>query len=317
MSNALRIFSKLVCFSTLALIFVGGMVTSTGSGLSVPDWPTTYGQNMFTFPFSKWTGGIFYEHSHRLAASGVGFLTLVLAAWLPFVEKRRWVRNLGFAALGAVVLQGLLGGLTVLLKLPPAVSICHGVLAQSFFVITIILAYSLSAERARRSNTPEGAHPVAGPAFALALLIFIQLILGALMRHTKSGLAIPDFPTMGGAWWPSIDRVNELLINLGLPPVTETQMWTHFAHRAGALMVVLGVVYLNARARAGSPKVRATMLLVDMLLIVQVMLGILTVWSRKLPVLTSLHVAAGAALLGLSTLLTLRAFPLKLGSPHE
>ena len=110
------------------------MVTSTGSGLSVPDWPTTYGSNMFTFPLSKWVGGIRYEHSHRLIASAVGFLTIILAGWTWRVEPRRWVRWLAVACLGAVVLQGLLGGLTVLLRLPPAVSIGHAGLAQIFLL---------------------------------------------------------------------------------------------------------------------------------------------------------------------------------------
>ena len=133
-------FAKLVAALTLLLIAAGGMVTSTGSGLSVPDWPTTYGWNMFTFPLSKWVGGIRYEHFHRLVASTVGFLTIILAVWTWRVDTRRWVRSLGWACLGAVVLQGLLGGLTVLLKLPPAVSIGHAGLAQIFFCLTVMLA---------------------------------------------------------------------------------------------------------------------------------------------------------------------------------
>src|SRR6478672_12669188 len=133
-------YAKLVAFCTLLLITAGGMVTSTGSGLSVPDWPTTYGWNMFTFPMSKWVGGIRYEHSHRLIASTVGFLTIVLAVWTWRVEPRAWVRKLGFAALGAVILQGVLGGLTVLYFLPPAISISHAGLAQLFFCLTVSIA---------------------------------------------------------------------------------------------------------------------------------------------------------------------------------
>src|SRR5687767_16031906 len=97
------------------------MVTSTDSGLAVPDWPNTYGEFMFSFPYDKWVGGIFYEHGHRLIATTVGFLTIVLAVWTWKVERRRWMRRLGFIALGAVILQGVLGGLTVLLLLPAAV----------------------------------------------------------------------------------------------------------------------------------------------------------------------------------------------------
>src|SRR3954464_13629346 len=107
-------YAKVVCASTVILIVAGGLVTSTGSGLSVPDWPTSYGWNMFTFPMRHMVGGIFYEHGHRLIASTVGFLTIIRAAWTWRVEPRRWVRMLGLSALGAVILQGVLGGITVL-----------------------------------------------------------------------------------------------------------------------------------------------------------------------------------------------------------
>src|SRR6187431_177987 len=107
-------FAKLVAGCTVLLVLAGSLVTSTGSGLSVPDWPTTYGQNMFTFPPSKWVGGIFYEHGHRLIASTVGFLTIILAAWIWKQDARRWMKRLGLLALAAVVAQGILGGITVL-----------------------------------------------------------------------------------------------------------------------------------------------------------------------------------------------------------
>src|SRR5512147_2776888 len=105
----LHLFSRVVVAATLLLIFAGGMVTSTGSGLSVPDWPNTYGWFMWTFPLEKMVGGIFYEHTHRLIASTVGFLILVLAFWLWRAEPRAWVRRLGYFALGAVITQGVLG----------------------------------------------------------------------------------------------------------------------------------------------------------------------------------------------------------------
>ncbi len=128
-------------------------MTSTGSGLAVPDWPNTYGEFMFTFPFSKWVGGIFYEHLHRLVASFVGFLTVVLALWLWRSDRRRWVKNLGWTALAAVIAQGLLGGLTVLFLLPTAISMTHAVLAQTFFCITVALAFFLSKEWGRAPST--------------------------------------------------------------------------------------------------------------------------------------------------------------------
>ena len=133
-------FATFVAGCTVLLVLAGSLVTSTGSGLSVPDWPTTYGWNMFTFPPSKWVGGILYEHGHRLIASTVGFLTIVLAAWLWPQEPRRWMRWLGVAALGAVIAQGVLGGLTVLFFLPAAVSTAHAGLAEIFFCMTVAIA---------------------------------------------------------------------------------------------------------------------------------------------------------------------------------
>src|SRR5947207_2613273 len=103
----------LTCIATLLLICSGGMVTSKGVGLAVPDWPTTFGYNMFLFPVSKWVGGILFEHTHRLMGSIVGFLTIILAMWLWLSENRQWVRNLGVIALAGVILQGILGGLRV------------------------------------------------------------------------------------------------------------------------------------------------------------------------------------------------------------
>src|SRR6476646_1070871 len=133
-------FSKVVVAATILLLLAGSLVTSTGSGLSVPDWPTTYGWNMFTFPPSKWVGGIFYEHGHRLIASGVGFLTIILTTWLWLSESRRWVRWLGVAALAAVITQGVLGGLTVLFFLPAAISTAHAALAEIFFCLVVSIA---------------------------------------------------------------------------------------------------------------------------------------------------------------------------------
>src|SRR6476659_3539919 len=133
-------FSKVVVAATILLLLAGSLVTSTGSGLSVPDWPTTYGWNMFTFPPSKWVGGIFYEHGHRLIASSVGFLTIVLAVWLWVADERRWMGWLGVAARGTVVAQGMLGGLTVVFCLPPAISTAHAGLAEGLFCVTVASA---------------------------------------------------------------------------------------------------------------------------------------------------------------------------------
>src|SRR4051794_25730850 len=133
-------FSTFVAGCTVLLLLAGSLVTSTGSGLSVPDWPTTYGWNMFSFPPSKWVGGILYEHGHRLIASTVGFLTIILAVWLAFADPRRWMKWLGAGALGAGIAQGVVGGLTVFFFLPASISAAHAGLAEIFFCMTVAIA---------------------------------------------------------------------------------------------------------------------------------------------------------------------------------
>ena len=132
-------FAVLTAFSTFLLLGLGGLVTSHEAGMSVPDWPNTYGYNMFLFPVSQWVGGIFYEHTHRLLASGVGLMTTLLAVWLWFKDARPWMRWLGVAAFLLVVAQGVLGGLRVTLH-RDSLGIFHGTLAQLFFVLTCALA---------------------------------------------------------------------------------------------------------------------------------------------------------------------------------
>src|SRR5207244_3117758 len=131
-------FAWITCFATLLLISSGGIVTSKGVGLAVPDWPTTFGYNMFLFPASKWVGGILFEHTHRLIASAVGFLTIILAIWLWSSEGRRWVRNLGLAALAGVILQGILGGLRVTM-LKDEIGIFHACVAQAFLALLVVI----------------------------------------------------------------------------------------------------------------------------------------------------------------------------------
>src|SRR5207253_3117631 len=131
----LRRFTKLVAASTLFLIFAGAMVTSTGSGLAVPDWPLSYGKL-----FPPMVGGIFYEHGHRMVAATVGLLTVIQAIWLQRRSRKRALRILGWAAVGAMIVQGLLGGLTVLFLLPPAISIAHAGLAEIFLCLNVSIA---------------------------------------------------------------------------------------------------------------------------------------------------------------------------------
>ena len=132
---ALHRFSIFLAICTLFLVAAGASVTSNQAGLSVPDWPLSYGQVM---PEMK--GGVFFEHGHRMIASAVGFLTIILAIWLWRFENGRWMRSLGWAALAAVIAQGVFGGMTVLFLLPKAVSISHACLAQVFFATTVAIA---------------------------------------------------------------------------------------------------------------------------------------------------------------------------------
>src|SRR5215471_18598440 len=192
-------FAKFVAGFTVLLVLAGSLVTSTDSGLSVPDWPTTYGWNMFTFPPSKWVGGILYEHGHRLIASTVGFLTILLAVWLGISDTRRWMKRLGIAALGAVIAQGVLGGLTVMFFLPPAISTAHAGLAEIFFCLTVAIALFTSP----RWIDDLGSSAVDDTLLrrltaATTALVYVQILIGATMRHTNAGLAIPTFPLAFG-----------------------------------------------------------------------------------------------------------------------
>ena len=145
-----RRLSKLLVISTLLLIFAGALVKSHEVGLSVPDWPTSYGYQMFAFPLTDMIGGIFYEHGHRLIATIVGLMTLVLTFTIYYTDHRLWFKKTAFFALGLVIIQGLFGGLTVLLFLPTPVSVIHAILAQTFLIVTILISYGLSKERANR-----------------------------------------------------------------------------------------------------------------------------------------------------------------------
>ncbi|HEY1629017.1 MAG TPA: COX15/CtaA family protein [Tepidisphaeraceae bacterium] len=192
--------AQLTAAATLLLIFMGGLVTSHGAGLSVPDWPNSYGYNMFTFPPSKWIGGIFYEHTHRLMGTVVGMLSIALTiiAWKS--EERKWVRWLATSVLFAVIFQGILGGLrVVLVKLDLA--IVHACVAQAFFCLTALLAVVTSRWWLEAADEQCNTGLISLSA-ACGLAIFLQLILGATMRHQGAGLAIPDFPLNYGHLLP-------------------------------------------------------------------------------------------------------------------
>ncbi|HEX9843166.1 MAG TPA: COX15/CtaA family protein, partial [bacterium] len=282
----------LLCSATVVLLAAGALVTSTGSSLAVPDWPLAYGQL-----FPPMVGGILYEHGHRLIAAFVGLLTIATAGWIWWAEPRRWVRWLAVAGLGAVVVQGLLGGITVLLLLPKAVSIGHALLAQAFFLLTVALvqvtAPGWSAMLAR------GRYPRPSRLLPLALLtlaaLALELVLGALVRHFNAGLAIPDFPLAYGRL---------------IPPLGAFPILIHFLHRLGALLalgLVLATLWEVRRRHAAEPALRRPALAMVWLLALQIALGAAVIWSERAPTITTLHLVNGALLLASAALLTLRA----------
>lgn len=289
----LRRFTKLVAVCTLFLIFAGAMVTSTDSGLAVPDWPNTYGWFMFSFPLSKMVGGIFYEHGHRLIASTVGFLCIIQALWLQFREPKKFVRRLGWISLGAVVVQGILGGITVRLLLPKPVSISHAALAEIFFCINVAIAFFTSRWYESLSKVEKGDAPVR-MAWGLTALVFLQIFAGAVMRHLGAGLAIPDFPL-------SFGRI--------VPDFVSTEIVSAYVHRVGGFIVAAAVVAMAVRLlryeRNHPLRGLAQLLLVTVS--AQILLGGYVIWSGKQPHITSMHVVLGASILALSLILTLSA----------
>lgn len=288
-------FAKCVSACTVLLLLAGSLVTSTGSGLSVPDWPTSYGWNMFTFPPSKWVGGIFYEHGHRLIASSVGFLTIILAAWLWLADPRRWMKRLGAIALGSVIVQGALGGITVLFFLPTAISTAHAGLAEIFFCMTVAIALFTSPAWLRGDDVVDDPL-LRRAATATTAVIFLQILVGATMRHSGAGLAIPDFPLMFGRL---------------IPDHWDPKIAVHFAHRVGALVVTLAVLATSGHVwyhHAGRRLLRRPAALIVALVAVQITLGALTVLSRRDVWINSVHLVCGALVLATSIVITLRSW---------
>ncbi len=294
-SRFIHLFAVFTACCTLFLIFIGALVKSHEAGLSVPDWPNTYGQFMFTFPIDMWRANIFYEHSHRLVASFVGFLILVQAFTLQFKEDRRWVKRLGWWALGAVIAQGVLGGLTVIFLLPTWISTSHAALAQT----TLCLATAIALVTSRKWNDHPKTQTEQGTSLRLfskwtVAAIFLQLILGAVMRHEEAGLAIPTYPFANGNLLPSFTSLGVIL---------------NFAHRWWAIIVAVLIFTLNIKSLRNykSEKSFRTPALMGMLLVlVQITLGAITIWSAKEPNWTSLHVVNGAAVLMTQFILALR-----------
>ncbi len=295
--RVVRLTTRGVAFGVFLLLVAGALVTSTGSGLAVPDWPLSYGRLM-----PPMVGGILYEHGHRLIAAAVSMLVGVEMAVLFWGERRKAVRWLGLAAFGAILLQALLGGLTVLLLLPPIVSSAHAGLAQIVFALAVSAAWMTwpgwtSAGWFARVR-PENERALARAyraALAAAVAIYVQILLGAVMRHTGAGLAIPDFPTAFGGWLP---RGGEWT----------PQVAIHLAHRIGAVAAALLVLVTLARLdRAADvcPVLGRLGAGWGILVFLQVGLGAFSIWTRKAVFVTVAHLAVGALCLAGAVLLAL------------
>ncbi|MDB5296547.1 MAG: cytochrome c oxidase assembly protein subunit 15 [Phycisphaerales bacterium] len=370
--------------ATFPLIFMGGLVTTKQAGMSVPDWPNSYGYNMFLFPPNQWVGGVFYEHTHRLMGSVVGLLSLALALQaygpaarrrprlmlgvgvvltglmsffltlilvtirggqvpnveqvfrgtartlegmaglfvvllLAFVARRRdprpAVRWVCLAVLGMVILQGVLGGLRVVL-VELKLAVVHACVAQTFLCLAALAALVTSRlwDRLAPADAVGKARPAVGLGFvrlaaAAVAVVYLQLVVGATMRHYDAGLAVPDVPLHYGKVLPPTDAAGLAAANLAraasghpdLRPVTLGQIWLHVGHRAGAVLVtvVLGVVVWRALRypAAARPALRNPAVALVPLVLAQLTLGVLTVLLRKPADLASLHVACGALVL--------------------
>ena len=303
------------------------MVTSKNVGLAVPDWPTTFGYNMFLFPVSKWVGGILFEHTHRLMGSLVGFLTIILAVWLWLSEHRRWVRNLGVIAVVGVILQGILGGLRVTM-MKDEIGIFHACVAQAFLGLLVVIALVTTkfwqAMDCRASAAADASPAVVRLAIAITIAIYVQLALGGTMRHQHRDLAILDFPTANGAWIPDTSAAALAKINAwrdahGLSDVDAFQIWLQMAHRFLAVVIAIGVIAFARRVRRDARHFaalqRLSMLWVA-LVICQIALGAWVIWSNKAADVATAHVALGAVMLSFGVSISAICWRMLAVSPH-
>ena len=290
---ALHRYARLCAGATLCLIFIGGLVTSTGSALAVPDWPLAFGK---LIPELK--GGVRFEYGHRVAAGVVSFLTLGLAIWATRAEPRAWVRKLAQIAFGLVIFQAILGGITVLLELPLAIAVTHAATAQAFFCLIVTFAAVTNprfTEAIADAPSPNG-EALTKLAGITTGALYLQILIGALMRHLGAGLSIPDFPLSFGHLVPPLDS-GFVIVN--------------FAHRCGALVVTILILATTLRVLGSFPNdpwIRKPALGLIALLLMQLTLGAFTIWSGRAVLPTTAHVAIGAAVLTTSLLLTIRLY---------
>ncbi|HWF87510.1 MAG TPA: COX15/CtaA family protein [Pyrinomonadaceae bacterium] len=288
MNRGLNRFAIVVACATFFLIIAGALVTSHDAGLATPDWPLSNGQ-----VFPKMVGNLFWEHGHRMVATTVGMLTIVLMFYVLRKDKRSWVRKLGVFALLAVVAQGLLGGLTVKLMLPLAVSSAHATLAQLFFCTTVSLAVFTSRSwiEARPIEEEQGVLPLRYLCTAALVTIFLQLIIGATLRHS--------------ATWDQQLPTELVLTHIG---------------GALAVTIALGSATLTVLRRHKDEKfLTRPALIALLLLVVQLSLGIAAYVTRlaspndpqplnPMISITVAHVACGALVFVSTIVLTLRTY---------
>ncbi len=265
-------FAVATAAATWVLLLVGGLVHGTGSGLACPDWPTCYGSF-----FPRMTGGILFEHSHRLAASAVGLLTIALAVLLG---RGRW--KLGVAAVALVIFQGVLGGLTVLFKLPDLVSTAHLAVSMIFFLLLVAIAWRVAPKAPAPPAASSSTRRLASLATAA---VYLQIVLGALVRHTESGLACGGWVLCHGSLWPT-----------GAHPATRL----HMAHRLGAVIVaalVVAAAVSFARRADAAPRLRLLTRALPLAVAAQIALGLASVRTGLSLWAVEAHLGLGAALL--------------------
>lgn len=271
----------LTAAATVFLLFVGALVTSKGVGMAVPDWPTTFGYPMFLFPWSGMVGGVFYEHGHRLVASGVGALTVILAGCLWFKERRAVLRWLGVAALVLVIVQGVIGGLRVLF-VEQAFAIVHAALAQAYFALIVSIA--LMTSRSWREGLGQPLAIPSGFAWLCGVttaLVYVQALVGAFIRHTGFGVVLHVLVA-------SLIALQVFLIVKRMGGGTLGNAFERPALLLGGLVtlqVALGLGSYLGRFSALAPAMPRT-------------------WTV---LVTAIHVVTGALVLAMSLLLTLRS----------
>lgn len=234
-NRAYHAFAVFTACVTLLLIVAGALVTSNEAGLSVPDWPTTFG-SIYKMP--RMVGGVKFEHGHRMIAELVGLLTIILTVWTWRVERRRWMKILAAVGLGTVIAQGILGGITVLLYLPPAVSSAHAALAQTFFCIAVAIA--LFSGRRWIEEQPRVELDTRRPSLVTLCLLsifvlYVQLLLGAMFRHK------------GLSWWPHVLHAAIVAIVLSWTAIRALSLYSRIeaVRKAATTMLALMIAQLG------------------------------------------------------------------------